>query len=293
MATNEEVKDFLSHHGIKGMHWGVRKDRGIGSDSQESTKSTESRSLRRQAAVNYSKVTWDRTKNESIFGPEEMTRAEYNALSTKGEKFVKGTQLKRVALDPKFIDTGATFVSRLDKDAAFYRASIPAEGPNTKRPGPGSKKYEDSYELTLKTTKTLTLPSPKARVDAFTELMNKPVVVNEKGEKVTGRAYLESIGYKRVFKQLDDQQAGLKAYRDFVHNQGSQNMPLNSPYFNNLRAKGYNALLDENDAGLLTKAPLILLDAKGTATVVGVDRLTADKINAAQRSLIPSIDLKG
>src|ERR1700761_1557162 len=27
MATQEEIEDFLAHHGIKGMHWGVRKNR--------------------------------------------------------------------------------------------------------------------------------------------------------------------------------------------------------------------------------------------------------------------------
>jgi hypothetical protein len=25
MATNEEIDDFIAHHGVKGMHWGVRK----------------------------------------------------------------------------------------------------------------------------------------------------------------------------------------------------------------------------------------------------------------------------
>lgn len=28
MADIEEAKDFLAHHGVKGMHWGIRKDRG-------------------------------------------------------------------------------------------------------------------------------------------------------------------------------------------------------------------------------------------------------------------------
>jgi hypothetical protein len=29
MATGEEVEDFLSHHGVKGMHWGQHKSRVV------------------------------------------------------------------------------------------------------------------------------------------------------------------------------------------------------------------------------------------------------------------------
>ena len=39
MATDDRVEDFLAHHGVKGMHWGVRKERDSGEQdvSPEST----------------------------------------------------------------------------------------------------------------------------------------------------------------------------------------------------------------------------------------------------------------
>lgn len=32
MQTEEEVEDFLAHHGILGMHWGIRKARSLSGD---------------------------------------------------------------------------------------------------------------------------------------------------------------------------------------------------------------------------------------------------------------------
>jgi hypothetical protein len=275
------VDEFLVHYGVMGMKWGRRRS------NTPRDKSTESRALRKQSARNLQNYIWEKTKDENIFG-NVMTKEQYAKLSTGREYVARNTKLNRITTDPKSVSAGQAYVSRLREDATFYKAALPAIGPqNNGRAGAGLKRYKDEYhELELKTVKKLSSPSEKERFDAFVEILNEPAIKVGKKDPMTGREYLKKNGYAPLFdKKLSTQEFGFYTYDRFISEQGNQDSPINTAYFNKIREKGFNALPDDYDRGRLTKAPMILLDPEGTVKVTSVRRLTTDEINKAQRDL--------
>lgn len=267
----------LAHYGVKGMKWGVRRDR----DS-----STESKALRKESRRNLNDYMWNAIADEPIWG-KTMTQSEYKALSTKGETFVKNTTFRRVTPNSETTVKGRTYVSTLMKDSDFYRAAIPSVGPNSKGKGGGLKEYKQKhYEIEMKATKKLSSPSEKERVDAFIELLEEPSVkVKGKNAPITGRAYLEKMGYKPLFKRYETQQLAFESWDGFTRMQGDQDNPLAKAYFDKIKSRGYNALIDDNDRGRFTDKPVVLLDPESTVTIKNVKQLTTDEINQAQRRL--------
>lgn len=272
----------LSHHGVKGMKWGVRKDDPHGS--------TEARAARK--AASRSATAYMVRANMGDPRMRKMTPEKYANLSEEGRTFAKGLELTRVTkMNSTTIRAGSLYVAKDKEDADFYKAVIPATGlkktpflPGNFVQG-GQKSYE-SYQVTMKTTQKLKLPSDKERVDAFMEILSKPVIdVPGKNAPITGRAYLEAHGYSRQFHNKTDQEATFSAYYQFLRTQGNQSSPINQAYFSNLQKKGYNAVLDENDAGRYSKDPLIVLNGDKSVVATSIRRLSADEINAAQRAL--------
>jgi hypothetical protein len=277
--VSEKVEDFLAHYGIRGMRWGKR-------NSTPKDKSTETRALRKQSAKALQGYIWEKTKDEPLF--RTMTKEEHAKLSTGREYLAKNTTLSRVTTNPKNTKAGHLYVSRLPEDSAFYRAALPAIGPqNVGKTGAGLKRYKDDYhELELKTVKKLSSPSEKERFDAFVEILNEPAIKIGKKDPVTGREYLQKAGYGPMFgKKYSTQEFGFYTYHSFIAEQGNHDSPINTAYFNKIRDKGFNAIPDDYDRGKLTKAPMILLDPEGTTKVTAVRRLTTDEINKAQREL--------
>jgi hypothetical protein len=275
----EQVEDFLAHYGVVGMKWGKR-------NAAPKNISSESKALRKQSAKNLQNYIWDKTKDEPLF--RTMTKEEYSKLSTGREYVAKHTTLNRVTTNPHNTKAGQLYVSKLPEDSAFYRAAMPAIGPqNVGKTGAGLKRYKDDYhELELKTVKKLSSPSEKERFDAFIEILNESAIKVGKKDPVTGREYLQKHGYGPMFgKKFSTQEFGFYTYHSFIAEQGNQDSPINTAYFNKIREKGFNALPDDYDRGKLTKAPMILLDAEGTTKVTSVRRLTTDEINQAQREL--------
>jgi hypothetical protein len=276
---NTAPPNELIHYGVKGMKWGVRKD--------DPYRSTESKSLRKESARNLNNYMWNAIADEPIFG-KTMTKEEYKALSTKGETFVKNTKFRRITPNSEAVVKGNTYVSTLMKDSDFYRAAIPSVGPNTKGLGGGGRKAykQKHYEIEMKATKKLSSPSEKERVDAFIELLEEPSIqIKSKKAPITGRAYLERTGYKPLFKRYETQELAFKAWDEFTSMQGNQDNPLAKAYFEKIKSRGYNAIIDDNDRGKYTDKPLVLLDPESTIKINTVRRLTADEINQAQRRL--------
>ena len=277
------LEDILEHHGIKGMKWGVRKE-------QDEHISTEKRAVRRQASLSATRYMVAANRGDPTM--RKMTPEKYANLTANGKSFSKGLELTRITkANTNQIRAGALYVSKQKEDSDFYKAVIPATGLKKLPflPGnfvQGGQKAYQSYEQTLKTTQKLKLPSDKERVDAFMEILSKPsIAVPGRNAPVTGRAYLEAHGYARQFKGKTDQEATFSAYYQFLRTQGDAKSPVNQAYFDHLRSKGYNAVLDENDAGRYTREPLILLNPDKSVKSTSIRRLTADEINAAQRSL--------
>lgn len=262
----------LSHFGVKGMRWGVRKNR--------TDPTTLTKSERGEARKNI-KALRNRVFDEKYNRPNEITGDQYNKLSTKGVTIRKGQTLTRITQrkDEKLRDI--TYVAYKPGDKDIYRSVMPLAAIGGFG---GHKTYKNSYEATFKALDTLRSPSEKARVDALVDILDTPSVTLKNGKTVTGRKFMQNTIYDKDVKNLNNQQLGLRYYKEFAQNQFSDT-PLNSAYFKSLRDKGFNTVVDDNDRGHLANTPLIILNPNGTLKKMGVKALSADDINQAQRRL--------
>ena len=267
----------LRHYGVKGMRWGVRKDH-YRTYKEHATVDTQHNVLKRTG----SKVQMVRyfAEGQKLKSGQNYTEEWYNNAAT-GKQFIeKGSTLNRVVrgVDENAL-AGRLYVSRLQSDADMYKAVIPAI--QSKRAF-GKKEYHSVYEVQLETKKRLSMPSEKERIDTFIETIQTP----------TGREWLKNNGYKGQIDELNAKEVGLNYYKRFNKYAGDQSSKINDAYFNSIKAKGYDALLDDNDAGVWSKQPTILLGAKGTVRVTQVKQLSAADINAAQMRVLKSRQFK-
>jgi hypothetical protein len=258
------------------MKWGVRK-------TEPTTMAKPERKQIRKNVRNFQNHVLDTKFKDGFFVERKMSKEEYNNLSAKDHVVRKGTTVRRVGNRKDETYKDSTYVSYTKNDQGVYRAVMPLVNSRNPFKLSGARTYRAQYEHTFKALETLKSPSEKARVDAFAALMDTPSIRLKNGKTVTGRKYLKD-SYPKEVKTLDAQQLGLRAYKDFTGEQGADT-PLNSAYFNKVREMGYNAVVDDNDRGHLSEAPLIVLNPNGTLKRMSVHALTADEINQAQANL--------
>ena len=162
----------------------------------------------------------------------------------------------------------------------MYKAVIPAV---QKKFAFGQKEYHSVYQVELEAKKKLSMPSEKERIDIFIDTIKTP----------EGRKWMADSGYKDQINELNAKEMGLSAYKKFNKVAGNQELKITDVYFDKVKAKGYDAILDDNDAGVWSKSPTILLSPKSTVRVNSVKQLSADDINAAQRNVLNYRDFKG
>lgn len=266
---SEQVDDFLVHYGIRGMKWGKRKS----SDSSSQNKvSKEDKLAAKKAFKAYGDPIIEKRVNQWF--DDSISEKRYSELSTKDVHFKMGKEFFRVSprKDEKLRDL--TYVSYLKEDRVRYRAVMPNQGLQ------GLKK---NYEYSYQATKDLSSPSEKKRVDTFIELMDTPAI--KVGNKtLTGREMLKREGYGKEVKSMTSQQLGLKFYTEHTALMVRPN-PTNNAYFDLLKSKGYNALMDDNDRGIVSKAPLIILDPNGSVKRMSVRQLSKQDIVDAKKSI--------
>lgn len=274
------MTDVLSHYGVVGMKWGKRK-----SDFANPKSSKE---LVKEARTNFKTAMKpvQAVRIERMFGGPPVN---YDTLSTNDVRIKKGQELARITLRKNEQLKDMTYLAYTKEDRTRYKAVL--SSPTSVRSA--SRSYRKPvYESVYVATKALKSPSEKARVDAFVEILGtKSIPVGKKGEMITGREYIMKTGGKSAIKSLDNQQAGLKLYNNFTTMQYLQ-APLNTAYFEAVRKKGYNALVDDNDRNILSDAPLMVLDTKGSIKSMYVKQLTNDDINTAIASITTPKNLK-
>ena len=272
------VDTFLSHYGVKGMKWGVKKDQ-LREFREKDTKDTENNILKRKhASANMLRYM---AKGRTIQEKRKFDEEWYNSLST-GKEFVKsGATLNRVVrgVDENALN-GRLYVAKLASDSEMYKATIPAF--TNGGFAAGKKEYNTAYQVSMETKKKLAMPSQKERIDTFIETLQ----TND------GKEWLKNNGYKKEIDEINAKQVGLKYYDRFNKYAGNQSVKFNDTYFNAVKSKGYDALIDDNDAGIWSKEPIILLSPKGSVKITKVRQISAAEINSAQRTVLKTRDYK-
>lgn len=261
----------LTHYGVKGMKWGIRKEHYRAYSAKGSRSEKREARVRMEAKINMGRyyVSGRKLKTQVKFDEEW-----YNSLSTGKEYIRKGHTLKRVVrgVDENAL-SGRLYVAKNKKDAEMYRATIPYIQAKGKA---GARTYHTVYQMEMKTKRKLSMPSQKERVDAFIDQLNTP----------GGKKWLSDNGYKGEIDELNKKEIGLRYYQRFNKYAGNQAVKFNDQYFNEIKRRGYDALIDDNDAGIWSREPTILLSPKGTVTVTNVRQLTAEEINSAQKNVL-------
>ena len=303
--------DYLYHHGIKGMQWGVRRYQNP--DGSLTAAGKKRVSQRRPDDIVIKKGT-----QLNNVGSKENLKLRGNVKGVPNPfgpsavvlslplSAALGNPLPAVAA----IGTSVIPVKRSDNEKKLfvYREDDPHdkdvyEGAFTK-----FIKYRDStnqiFKRKFENIDDLVSPSAQRRAELFVETYREnPKLYSEllnrtdayaQARKAQGVKYspsLESFIGKAIFdKNTSD--IDLKRYGYGLFNMGNEwNDSLtakgNNKYYKKLKKSGYNALIDDNNAGIYNDAhePLIVLNAKKYLKNIGSERLTPEYMADAEKRL--------
>ena len=120
---------------------------------------------------------------------------------------------------------------------------------------------------TRELNKDVVAPSERKRVMYFMQLIN-----TDANFRAAFLDDLNTISKRQMrFKNAKtiDTSNSRQYYGDFWSMFGDQNSKSRAIYIEKVKSKGYNAIIDDNDAGWHAKAPTIFMDAANNTTITG------------------------
>lgn len=295
--------NYLIHYGVDGQKWGTRRYQN------------EDGSYKPGAEGRYdpvyipkgrklSKTEFDEKYRET--GTRNFNRTNRSKLSDQEIRVKKGETFKRVSsIDEKEIRE-QTYASVREDDINTYSHYLPT-----------THGHKESYLLSYKATNDIVSPSERKRVDLFIQSLSDEIkeesktLFGKKKESVkTGREYIESLietakmydkltggkittdnnlkdlGDKKARQSMSDEEYGERAYNVFTTlGLCDSNNAFTKQYLSNVTKAGYNALIDDNDAGRLSNMPFILLNSSQNLVKTGSEKLTKEMIEQAGNEL--------
>lgn len=259
---SETVEEWLAHHGVKGMKWGVRK------------------AYEKEAKRAYAEYA-DVGPQAIAFTSREITEEEYKSLSSKPIKIsdAKGEFHRVIKTNSAELRDGMAYVTKSEQDRINYTALFFPEG---------NFKNQEKFSATVTVDKAVISPSLKVRIDTFIETLDKEIPLPDSDSVVKGRAfmtgYLDRANEPPQLKMLGNRELSLKYYQQWVQNQHLDDN-LNKAYTKAIKRKGYNSIIDDADAGMLGQMPIILFPEKAGARVTEIKPITKDDVLIAKANI--------
>ena len=272
--------DVLYHHGIKGQKWGVRRfqnkngsltpagkerysDDGIEKrvETPEERKKRIARNVAMGAAaataaiaaigyMKYSKNLKVLDKKAGTAVKEISTKIlDFNQLSNSDLTLSKGTKFQRISSKSfeEYAEKGRiAYASFKKEDNAIYMHDMPKNIEKWRNNGVIKDGGASVYKHVLEMNKDVKVASKRKVVETYAEIVGKSSVKDYE-------------------------------FRNFIEGLVDRDKPENKKFINKLIEMGYNAIIDDNDAGSYTTSPLILLNP--ASDIASIDTKEIKKIH--------------
>lgn len=144
-----------------------------------------------------------------------------------------------------------TYVSFKEDDVNRYKSVLPSiwefNGATVLTSG-------GFYDITIPLSKTLKSPSSKKRFEVYFESLREDSYLGPFMQNITGKTFSEDFSDDKLLKFATE------TYRTFFGTLSNPESARAQDYFKKLSDLGYNAVIDDNDSGSLSKTPLIIFD---------------------------------
>lgn len=223
--------------------------------------------VRREAKRNYKAYTKSAQANLASV-KWQISEADYKKMSAK--PITLGRDFSRLVEKNKTDLRDFVYVTTNKDDRDRYRAFF---GPGGKR---STVKRKD--ELTIKTSKVVRSPGEKERLDAYIKVLGDGLKRD--------RELQNAFGGPEAAKALNAREVGFRSFQNF-NQSGHMGTSLHSSYFKEIRARGYNAVIDDADAGIFSRTPTIIFPEESGARVVAIKPITKEDILQAKIDIKP------
>lgn len=214
---------------------------------------------------------------EGGYTPEMVSK-----LSTQAIHHPPGSIFKRVSTEMEdTIRPGGFYASPHPEDVDRYKAILPVFWKQW------GKSENSGYVVNLKANVPIKAPSERETFDMFKSMLHDhvdhplPMLGDSKTIKVRDlfHSYTEDV------KSLDDESFARKFFPQFSQGWIDNNHPATSHFFSKLKDRGFNAVVDMNDAGALSKQPMRIIDGS-IFSIAGHEPLSAEAIRTAQENIM-------
>lgn len=260
----------LEHHGIKGMKWGVRRtpeQLGHKRSSTSPYRKTPKRLVEKGAKLKteLAKDILDRSISRSQAIPRNQDSSSTNLKSGSKVQHISGIPFTKTK-------KGQLYVTADQSDNDMYAAYL---GAKLKRAGFDPKKVVMDLKVDVKA------PSSKEQYQIFNSFLKQ----HRKEVESDIRNWLQEKG-KDPSVATDKKEL----YDQFI-NAAERSSRSRTKFYDTLREKGYNAVLDEHDitgSWMQSQKPLIIMDTLSTIGAVHVNDLSVSEMQKALDRLIKS-----
>lgn len=237
------------------------------------------------------------------------------SLTTEGKKhygsnssiYSKGSKFYRISTRKEESEkNNYKYVSKLEADRNYYKGIYSQDimfDPNKYTPESYAKAklkdvvdyYKKSghnlYELTYEAKRDIVSPNKKTRVKVFSEMIeNDPTLVKKIhddlirdkyfGKNPEQREEINKILTINKDVKLSDIQKDKRAFQLFSASLNNSD-EIRNKYFDILKGYGFNAIVDDNDAGEITRKPMIIIEPADVIQLVEAKELMAKDIAEA------------
>lgn len=251
----------LQHHGVLGMHWGIRRyqpypkgHKGKGKYIGKDLRVTES-------------------------GKERMKEFNRNLPDKRGDLVIKkNTKFDRVGAPNEIDDDRRTYVTTSGYDKQRYRSIVGLTAKNGWQIG--------SNKIELKAKKDIKVAGSDAAIESFLKIVGDypidkllPFKYDSNGKLLPGEdvKMLSTIShYKKMFKT-----GNIEVAKEIFDGALAENEEVAKAYFRDLQSKGYDAIIDFYDTGM-AEEPIIIFNRSDSVKTISNTPITAEEIAYAR-----------